>query len=203
MKTSVKRTQSPKVPFFSNPLLHRFLQVEENRNMFMNVIMAGSEKDRVELERRFAEYYFEMRFLGFVRKHIHYEALHLLKRRHHRQSFESLMLNSSMGRDAEGREHIEMLEDPSVSVEAQVVDRVIDLEDLVENQALHQAIQSLTQKQQTVLYLLFIKQMTEADAALALGVSQQSINKVKQQSLQSIRRQLAAGSGAKGRVMNR
>lgn len=201
--TSKKRPQLPKVPFFSNPLLHRFLQVEENRNMFVNVIMAGSKNDRVELEKRFAEYYFEMRFLGYVRKHIHYEALHLLKRSHHRQKLESLMLNTSAGRDDDGRERIEMLQDPSVSVEEQVVDQVFRLEELTDNQVLHQAIQGLTQKQQTVLYMLFIQQMTEADAAIALGVSQQSINKVKQQSLASIRRQFSSFSQPKRQVMSR
>jgi len=190
----MSRTQSsPVVPFFSNPLLHRFLQSAENRRLFTNVILTRNEADRLELERRFAEHYFEMRFLGFVRKHIHYEALHLLTKSRAKAKQEQLILNTPLSTEAGGggHERIELLEDPNTSVEGVVIEDSEELLNLTGNPALHEAIQGLTQKQQTVLYLLYVKQRTEAEASLELGVSQQAINKLKLTSLSLLRKKLA------------
>lgn len=187
------RQPSPVVPFFSNPLLQRFLQNVEHNELFSRVILFGREADRQDLERRFAEYYFEMRFLGYVRKHIHYEAMHLLNksRAHHRK--ESLLLNTRIGgEEGEGKERVELLPDSSVSVEGRVVDDTFELTNLTDNPSLHEALQSLTPKQQTVMYLLYVKQCTEQEAALMLGVSQQAINKVKRSCLALLRRRLGA-----------
>lgn len=181
--------QSPVVPFFNNPLLHRFLQDAENRRLFTEVIMGQQEEDRQELERRFAEHYFEMRFLGYVRKHIHYEALHLISKNRSRQQQEPLVLNMVLGDDeGHGMERIDLLVDPQMSVEGEVVEQTEELVNLTEDPGLHQALLGLSQKQQTVLYLLYVKQMTEQEVANTLHVSQQAINKVKKSSLGHLRR---------------
>lgn len=187
------QTQSPVVPFFNNPLLHRFLLDAENRHLFTSVIMDRNETDRLELERRFEEHYFEMRFLGFVRKHIHYEALHLLSKNRARQQQEPLTLNMMVGgEDGSGFERIELLEDPNRSVEEEVVEHTLELGNLTEDPALHRALLGLTEKQQTVLYLLYVKGMTEQEIADLLHVSQQAINKVKKASLTLLRRKMPA-----------
>lgn len=188
---------SPVVPFFSNPLLHRFMQVPENHALFGNVMLRQEEADRLELERRFAEFYYEMRFLGFVRKHIHYEALHVLRKARHRQAYESLALNSPVGgAEGNGIERIETIRDPRVSVENEVVGRTFDLDDLAADPALHEALHELTDRQQLVLDLLYVQQMTEQEAATVLGVSQQSVNKLKKHSLSRIRSRLNKGAVA-------
>lgn len=186
---------SPVVPFFSNPLLHRFLQVPENRHLFSQAVLEEDESSRLELERRFADYYYEMRFLGFIRKHIHYEALHLLGKCRTRQQLEQLLLNTPLSNaEDDGAQRIEMLEDPSRSVEEEVVGETQELSDITDDRDLHEAIQSLTQKQQTVLYMLYVEQLTEGEAAKLIGVSQQAINKVKRASLTLLRRKLGYGS---------
>jgi RNA polymerase sigma factor (sigma-70 family) len=190
----MSRTQSPVVPFFSNPLLHRFLQSADNRRLFTNVVLTRNEADRLELERRFAEHYFEMRFLGFVRKHIHYEALHLLNKSRAKAQQEPLLLNMPLSaEESGGHERIELLEDPHTSVETQVMEESEELLNLTGNPALHEAIQGLTHKQQTVLYLLYVKQRTEAEISVELGVSQQAINKLKQSSLSLLRKKMGQG----------
>ncbi|KEO83073.1 sigma factor-like helix-turn-helix DNA-binding protein [Tumebacillus flagellatus] len=193
----MSNTQLPVVPFFSNPLLHRFLQSAENRRLFTNVILTRNEADRLELERRFAEHYFEMRFLGFVRKHIHYEALHLLNKCRAKERQEALILNTPLGDESGSRERIELLEDPGLSVEETVVESSEEWVDLTGNPALHEAIQGLTHKQQTVLYLLYVKERTEAEAAQELGVSQQAINKLKRASLAVLREKLAQATSGR------
>jgi RNA polymerase sigma factor (sigma-70 family) len=162
--------------------------------LFMNVVLYQRESDRLELERRFSEYYLEKRFLGWVRKHIHYEALHLLGKCRHRQQQEALLLNMRVGREEGGLERIELLEDAGGSVEAKVVEETLCLSNLTEDRRLHEAIQRLTHKQQTVLYLLYVQQLTEGEAAERLGVSQQAINKVKQAALAVLREQLGQWS---------
>jgi RNA polymerase sigma factor (sigma-70 family) len=190
----MSQSKSPVVPFFSNPLLQRFMQIPENRDLFCNVMLRQEEADRVELERRFAEFYYEMRFLGFVRKHIHYEALHVLRKVRKQKNCESLLLNSPISEDGKGIERIETIPDPRVSVENEVIDRALDLEDLAADLQLHEALAELTERQQLVLDLLYVKQMTEQEAASVLGVSQQSVNKLKKYSLNRIRRRLIAGA---------
>jgi RNA polymerase sigma factor (sigma-70 family) len=195
----MSRTKSPVVPFFSNPLLQRFMQESEVRHLFAEAA-GGGEGACMELEQRFAEFYYEMRFLGFVRKHIHFEALHVLRRNRARKSQEALLLNSVHGgEDGQGLERIELVPDPRVSVEGEVVGRTIDLGDLTHDPQLHAALQELTEKQRQVLDLLYVKQMTEQEAAAMLGVSQQSINKVKKHCLSRIRRRLSK-SGIERRV---
>ena len=190
----MSQTKSPVVPFFNNPLLQRFMQDPDNRELFHDVLSHAEDVDRLELERRFAEFYYEMRFLGFVRKHIHYEAMHVLRKVRQRQTHESLLLNSPVGgEDSNGMERIETIPDTSVSVESAVVDKTHVLDDLAADPLLHEALGQLTERQQLVLDLLYVQKLTEQEAAEVLGVSQQSVNKLKKHSLNRIRRRLGAG----------
>ncbi|HEU4965180.1 MAG TPA: sigma-70 family RNA polymerase sigma factor [Bacilli bacterium] len=173
-----------------NPLLQRFLQEEDNRRLYQQVVSEEREEDRRELERRFAEHYFEMRFLGYVRKHIHYEALHLLRKSRDRRRIESLLLNADAYGDEGGVERLEQVEDESVRLEEQVVERTEELADLTGHGPLHRALFELTVKQRLVLDLLYVRQMTEQEAGDRLGVSQQAVNKIKRQSLHRLRKRL-------------
>jgi len=185
--------QPPVVPFFKNPLLQRFLQNEDNRRLYERLCRDNCEADRVELEQRFATFFFEMRFLGYVRKHIHYEAMHLLNKSRLRHAQEALLLNTQVGHEDGSRERIELLPDPASSVESRVVEETLALDNLSQDHVLHAAIHNLSEKQQKVLDLLFVQQLTEQEASLVLGVSQQAVNKVKRGLLQHLRQQLTTG----------
>jgi RNA polymerase sigma factor (sigma-70 family) len=186
-----QHAQLPVDSLVSNPLLKCFLEEPENLRLFC-------EGDHEELERRFAEHYFEMRFLGFIRKHIHYEAQHLLRksRAMHRQ--EPLWLNGTVGdEEGTGHETLDLVEDPDVSVEEKVVERTEALGDLTSNEALHAALQSLTEKQQLILQLLYVEGLTEQEAADVLGISQQAVNKSKRKSLAQLRRKIGVNKKRK------
>ncbi|ASS74439.1 hypothetical protein CIG75_05175 [Tumebacillus algifaecis] len=186
-------TQFAQLPVGSlvrNPLLRCFLEEPENQRLFC-------EGKREELERRFADYYFEMRFLSFVRKHIHFEAQHLLRKVRRKQIQEPLSLNQKVG-DAEGtgRETLDLIVDTTVSVEEKVIAQTSALDDLTPHEGLHRALQTLPHKQQLILQLLFVEGLTEQEAAEILGISQQAINKNKRKALAMIRGQLEVKRGA-------
>lgn len=169
---------------FSNPLLKSFLAEPENQRLFC-------QGEAEELERRFADHYFERRFLSFIRKHIHYEAQHLLRRLRRKQQVEPLLLNRKVSdEEGTGFEAVTLLADRSMSVEERVVGRTIALADLTSNEQLHVALQTLSPKQQLVLHLLFVEGLSEPEAADTLSISQQAVNKSKGKALEQIRRQL-------------
>lgn len=184
-------TNTPTATVTNNPLLRRFLQDPDNQRLYETVFAHGREQDRLELETRFAEHFFEMRFLGYVRKHLHFEALHLLRKNRSRSQREPLVLNAdAFSEDGSGIERLDLLEDPGERVEERVVERTEELGNLTGHGPLHEALFKLTDKQQLVLDLLYVRQLTEQEAGDRLGVSQQAVNKIKRQSLHRLRKHL-------------
>ncbi|TCP53831.1 RNA polymerase sigma factor (sigma-70 family) [Tumebacillus sp. BK434] len=181
-----QHAQLPVESLASNPLLKCFLEEPENQRLYG----AGA---REELERRFADHYFEIRFLGFIRKHIHYEAQHLLRKTRTKQQIEPLWLNRTVGdEEGTGLEALDLIEDPAESVEDKVIARTDALEDITPHEGLHRALQSLSPRQQLILQLLFVECLTEQEAAEVLEISQQAVNKCKRKALAEIKRLLEA-----------
>lgn len=64
-----------------------------------------------------------------------------------------------------------------------------ELEMIFEDKQLYDIVSTLTEKQKKILYLLFVKNWTEEELAIELGVSKQAINKVKNYTLRKIKKE--------------
>lgn len=60
------------------------------------------------------------------------------------------------------------------------------IEFLLENKALYKIVSNLSLKQKEILYLIYVKDLTEDTVAIQLGVTKQAINKNKNEALKKI-----------------
>lgn len=63
-----------------------------------------------------------------------------------------------------------------------------ELEELFEDQKLHNIVAKLSPKQKEILYLLYVMNMNESMVAQKLNISQQAVNKMKINTLAKIKR---------------
>jgi DNA-directed RNA polymerase specialized sigma subunit len=64
-----------------------------------------------------------------------------------------------------------------------------ELEMIFEDKQLYEIVSRLSSKQKEILYFLFVKEWTEGELAMELGVSKQAINKIKNQALRKIKKE--------------
>lgn len=63
----------------------------------------------------------------------------------------------------------------------------------MEDEALIEAVSSLTKREEQVIWLLFVEDKTNTDITTILGVSQQSISKTKRRALKKLESFLEKG----------
>lgn len=176
----------------SDKFLMTFLVRASNRRL-VHLAARGDTgaRQRVLAKLRLSEV--EAQFWGYLKKTLQWETARMLQELAEREAHEAVVLNEPIGDDG-GSDRASQLPDPVDVIEA-VAATAASLEETVENPRLWTAIASLTPRQQHVLQLLYIADCSEQQAAAALGISQQAVNKAKMAGLRRLRRAMQDGGG--------
>lgn len=135
-----------------------------------------------KLDEAFRTFFLDVKKRAFMQKTIYWAAVHYDKReRKHRDRF-------PLAVDTE--EDTSQALVPAVAFTAQAQSFSRELAGHVENPELYDVIQQRPEKEQAVLYALFVEGSTTAEAARAMNVSQQAVSKIKQKSLRVLKAHL-------------
>lgn len=135
-----------------------------------------------KLDEAFRAFFLDVKKRVFMQKTIYWAAVHYDKReRKHRDRF-------PLAVDTE--EETSQAPLPAVTFTEQARSYSRKLAGHIEDPELYGIIQQRPEKEQAVLYALFVEGSTTAEAARAMNVSQQAVSKIKQKSLRVLKTHL-------------
>ncbi|MGF9908113.1 sigma-70 family RNA polymerase sigma factor [Brevibacillus porteri] len=163
--------------------LDAFLAQADNQELYQRVLFSPDDTKGIEeLNRRFKEFYAEARLIKYISSIIHYTSIELSLR------------NRKIDKACQPTDEIERLVDGLTCISNEG-DRegVQEWKDALSDKRVLEAIQRLTEKEQTTLTLLYLRNLKEREVARLLGVTQQAVSKVKKRALLKLRKQLEGG----------
>lgn len=164
-------------------ILEDFMSDKTNKEFYEAYITEPTIKNKNLLDKQFKKHFYIVRCITYFVKMIHFESRHFDKKQRERNQKFQLSLDKV---SENGKLMIDLIPDKYSSIEP----FFNSLEDAIANPSLFRAVLGLTYKQKNLLYLLFVQNMLEAEAAAVLGVSQQTINKTKKNALNKLRKEI-------------
>ncbi|MDC0760640.1 sigma-70 family RNA polymerase sigma factor [Brevibacillus sp. AG] len=164
-------------------LLDAFLAQADNQQLYQRVHASLGDTQRSdELNSRFQEFYAEVQFTKFISSLIRFTAIELAVR------------NQKIGNACQPTDEIERVVDSLVSdTEKSEQEDKSEWVDVLADKRILDAVQSLTEKEQEILKLLYLRNLKEVEVARLSGVSQQAVSKAKKRALLKLRKQLEGG----------
>ena len=163
-------------------ILSGFLNIEENRDYYQKYMERPTAENRKGLDELFRKHMYLICYISYFVKMVHFESKHFDRKQRKRNEMLQLTLDKL---EDSGQRIVELF--PENKVNEYFGCR---LEDLIEDPDLYHSIQSLTDKQKTLLNLIFIEEMTDTEIAKLLGVSQQAITKAKKKALTKLKNEI-------------
>mgnify|MGYP001954163956 CR=1 FL=1 len=121
----------------------------------------------------------EARFVAWLLRGLHRQTCRLARRARHQRQREMLLLNHPLSRDNPETECLDLVPS-SVDVYEQAEDRML-------LQAFHSCMSELTLLQQKVVQAVLLEGVTEQEMARELGISQQSVNRIKRRAINRLK----------------
>ncbi|WP_168193853.1 sigma-70 family RNA polymerase sigma factor [Lysinibacillus sp. SGAir0095] len=181
---------------FKNPLLQAFLAELEHLELYKQYCNSPNEWLKKLIDERFVQFYIRIRAIAYFSKIIYFTARHFDKERRKYEKRYVLTLDSSScddyGSKNEGANTLkEMIVDESASIHFQ--ERLShELDQYIQHPILYRAIQSLNERQQQILYLAYVINISDTEISKKLNVTQQAISKSKNNALAKVRRLINA-----------
>ena len=158
----------------TNKLIHSFLQDPEHQKLYSEYLQNPDETNKELIESKFRLHVMKIKILSYFSKVISYEA----------QRFDRKIRTTStlplLGDDNE--EYPYMIDEPQETFTDPF------LENHFENERLYNIVSNLNDDNKKLLYLLYVKDLDEAQTAERLGITQQGVNKRKNNLLKKIRK---------------
>ena len=185
-----------KMKEIQNPILRAFLANKEHLELYRQYNRSPQEHIKMKIDERFLDFYRQIRAVSYFSKTIHFTALHYDKKRRLFDHRNVLFLDRPAyeGSEAGSNGSIslkELIEDEAASkMFEEEMER--ELGDYIQNPILYDAILALSERQKQILYLSFVREMTDTEIGRWLHVSQQAITKSKNNALKKVRRMIDA-----------
>lgn len=181
---------------FKNPLLKAFLEEIEHLELYRQYCKSPNEWLKRIIDERFVQFYIRIRAIAYFSKIIYFTARHFdMERRKYEKRY-VLTLDSSSndgnGSKNEGTGTLkELIVDESATINFQ--ERLNhELNQYIQHPLLYKAVQSLNKRQQQILFLAYVMNISDTEISKKLNVTQQAISKSKNNALAKVRRLINA-----------
>ncbi|MFC7684570.1 sigma-70 family RNA polymerase sigma factor [Ureibacillus sp. GCM10028918] len=179
---------------FKNPLLKTFLEEHEHLELYHQYCSTPNEWLRKLIDERFIQFYIRIRAIAYFSKIIYFTARHfdMESRKYEKRYVLTLDSSGSNGNKNDCISTLkEMIVDESASIQIHEWMNH-DLEQYIQHPILYKAIQSLNKRQQQILYLSYVSNISDTEISKKLNVTQQAISKSKNKALAKVRRLINA-----------
>lgn len=158
-----------------------FLKDGLNRELYIRYLNDGNEENAKKLDAAYKKFEQIVIIGAYLKKVIYYEA-----KRFDRKIREFEKMNRSIDENiGEGGTLKDTLMDENNVINLNEIEN--SLEEIFENKKLYEAIVNLTKKQRHVIFLLYIKKISEKEVAVSRGVTQQAISKTHRSCIKKLR----------------
>lgn len=169
---------------------------EENIKIYSKAINSQEQYHIDILVDRFYNYMFKLYFISYIEKSLKLKSLEFKRKINKLKEREVYVLN--ILDDGFEEERINTIADKSINIIDEICSEA-DIKNMSSNTKLNEAIQNITSKQRTILFMRYIQDKEEKQIAKELNLSKQAVNKVKLAGLKNIRDYL--GGDIYGRVI--
>lgn len=157
--------------FQNNHIIKSFLDIPENKKIFDQIIKLEDDADSIkELNKRFKEFFLEIRLRKYISTIIHNSVVELDIRTRKKEQILSPY-----------DDKVQLNDFASTSID---MDK---LTSIFTDEKISNALKVLTEKEKKIITLIFFKDLKEVEIAQILNISQQAVSKTKQRALQKIR----------------
>lgn len=180
-----------------NPILKSFLADSEHFSLYKQYNLTPQEHIKDQINEKFEHYYAKARAVSYFSKTIHFTAQHFDKKQRLYSHRNALYLDRSRHDESNSTTHFstsmkDQIEDESVA--SHFEERLYkELGDYIQNPQLYEAFFALNKRQQQILHLTFVHNMTDTEIGKRLCVTQQAITKSKNNALKKVRRLISVG----------
>lgn len=179
--------------FIEQPIMKKFLSDKENFLIFCKAIEQPNKENKEALNLRFQEFYKKARVFKYLASLIHIFSIDFDKKHRLKENRYKLILDKPVSSDGEkDGMMIDILTDKKLNDNPYLHELLPqeNLQDLVINKDLANALKNLTPKQKDVLELFFIKGYTNKEIATIFNETPQNISRIRKASLKKISKQI-------------
>lgn len=184
-----------KSTLFRDKLIKNFITDIDNKKILEEAFEYQTSESFKILDRVFKQYYFNVRITSYISTTIYYSAMNFDKKERNESKRTQLILDSPIN-DASNNYLItrkDLLRDDSQDLLKLIKTDYMNINNFIESPHVIEAIETLTEKQKQILYLVFVEKFTHTEIAEILGVSQQAISKNQAKAINLIRKYLKEG----------
>lgn len=165
-----------------NSIIIAFIQNEYHSTLLLSVLKCQNEYDKQLLDQAFKAFYAEIRLIKYISSLIYFSSLDYDRKNRKRKNRYILSLDQPLSSEESDRSSMKNL------IAEEYMDKPsLTLEQLDVDQKLFKAIHKLTSKEKSVLTLAYLHDLTDKEIAHRLNLSQQAINKMKNNALRKLR----------------
>lgn len=187
-----------------NNLIESFLKIPANKKAYWKAISDPTPENRDKLDSLFKEFYFKIRFISHISSTLKFNSINFDKRTREIQSRFNTILDNKISTEDGLESYADLLVDEQNSIS---LDSILINEDISEQVTLplvHEALQTLTQKQKQIINLAYVKDLNDTEIGVLLNKSQQAISKIHRKALKKLLDYIESkvGYGGDGTIRN-
>lgn len=180
--------------FFENRVVRSFLEKKGNLILLINAICNPSKENESKLDRAFKGFYFNIRFTSYISSALYFNAINFDKKYRKLRSRFPLTVDNTVG-DENGGTFKDLIKDDGAEIKIDGLLKSGNILDYLEDSSLSEAVKRLTDKQKEILYLAYVKRLTDTEIGIVLNKSQQTVSKTHKKALKSINNYLPKMKG--------
>lgn len=165
--------------------VRKFLEQEENQTQFNKYLSNPTNENKVAIQERFNDFCLRVKLLSYFSKSLPFFAQNFDKKNRSRNKQVVLTLS-----DLNGSDGLESVPD-NTTIHMEASFDLEAVEQYFEHEELFQAIAKLTAQQKHIIYLFYVKELTDKDISKALNVSIQTINKQRNAILKKLKKEVS------------
>lgn len=178
-------------------LLVKFLQNEDMKKLYEEA-NNGNEKARILVNNQFNNFLYEIHFLSYINKVIALSYKEIYRKTSTQKDRELYILNKENSET--GTELIDSIIDETSYFEEEIqrTSSTKELGDYFNDSSIIKAVNTLTERQKLVIFKQFIEEKSLQQIAKELGVTKQTISKIRKAALTTLEKNL--GGEKRGRA---
>jgi len=187
-KSIIERFYEVNKKSLQSGIVRDFLSVKGNEELLKLALIEGTEESKKNLDVRFKEFLLKLRVVKYISNLINYYTIDFDKRNNRRNSRFSLLLDTPHSNDTEENPTplIDMMFSSKSSEDA-YYESMETLGEWIEDKGLYDIYNSLTDRQKSVLELIYLKDYSNKEVAEFYNVSPQNISSIHSRAIRKIR----------------
>jgi RNA polymerase sigma factor (sigma-70 family) len=188
LQNKIEQFENKYERYLNEPIIKDFLKIPEHRSLLIEIINTENVDKRILLDQKFKVFYKRARIVKYIDSLIHFYSIDFDKKIRKVKNRFPLILDTQENGSSDVTSLLEVIPS-SIPEPLDIVtnEKAASLKEIVENENLYSALEKLTDKQLSVLELIYVKNLSNKEVANFFNESPQNISKVHKQTIKKLR----------------